>query len=270
MIKVYKSNDDFLKHNLEFLMSDEIKNGLIIGIARRFNDDESHFVSSIIEDRILLGVLAGKNLIISANTLESDVYKELVRHMLEVPYPGIVSEKETALIYNKVYKELTGKEMYIDMNQRIYSCKKIISETKIKGKIRLANDRDFEGLKHWSNGFIQEVEGKIPIEESNKTLRRLLDGQTLYVLEDDNILLSMASRTRPTEKCETISYVYTPLNLRRQGYATMLVENLTRLILKDKETVTLYTDLSNPTSNSIYLKIGYKPYCDSLVLNKKI
>jgi len=29
----------------------------------------------------------------------------------------------------------------------------------------------------------------------------------------------------------------------------------------------LYTDLLNPTSNSIYQKIGYTPICDSLMLN---
>lgn len=268
MIKVYANNSEFLKCYEEFLMLDEIKNGLMIGIARRSNDKDSYFVSSEIEDRRLLGVLAGKNLIISANTLQKDVYLELVKHMENLSYPGIIGEKEVAKTYNKAYKDLFNKEMLIEMNQRIYACEEVISKTSVLGKIRLADERDFNDLIIWVNDFIQEIEGKTPIDESNKTLRRLLDGKTLYVLEYNNKLLSMAARTRPMNNSETIAYVYTPINLRHHGYATMLVEALTKIILQEKDQVTLYTDLSNPTSNSIYIKIGYKTYCDSLVLIK--
>jgi len=267
MIKVYKNNTDFLTHYEDFLLKDEVKNSLMIGIARRSNDEQSYFVSSEINEGLLLGVLAGKNLIISSNTLKSDVYQELVKHMYRVPYPGIIGEKETALAYNEVYRYLTGDSMIIDMNQRIYSCDKVNSKTKIKGTIRLATNQDFDSLKDWANDFVQGVEGKTAFSESNKTLQRLLDNHSLYVLEKDNLLLSMAARSRPMNNSETISYVYTPVNLRRQGYATMLVERLTKLVLQEKEKVTLYTDLSNPTSNNIYLKIGFKPYCDSIVLN---
>ena len=43
------------------------------------------------------------------------------------------------------------------------------------------------------------------------------------------------------------------------------VAELSRNILQSgKEFCTLYTDLANPTSNSIYMKIGYKPVCDSV------
>jgi len=78
-------------------------------------------------------------------------------------------------------------------------------------------------------------------------------------------IVSMAAKERPFMDMITVSYVYTPVSLRNQGYATTCVGMLTELLLKSYRLVTLYTDLSNPTSNSIYQKIGYRPVIDSVV-----
>jgi predicted GNAT family acetyltransferase len=229
--------------------------------------EDFHYVSSVIDNRVLLGVLAGKNLIISANTLKMDVYNDLVKHMAEIEYPGIIGEKQTSLKYQKAYKEFCGKDMILEMNQRIYVCKQVLTETKVEGIVRLATSVDYETLKYWTNEFASEVEGyPVPMEESNQTLDRLLNNDGVYVLEKDGVLLSMAARSRPWKHTETISYVFTPKSLRRKGYASKVVEVLTNIILEGKDQVTLYTDLANTTSNSIYQKIGYVPYCDSIVL----
>jgi ribosomal protein S18 acetylase RimI-like enzyme len=268
MIKVFDDNLEFLKTYEDYLNQDEIKNNLIIGIAQNQMKEGYHFVSSRIEERILIGVLAGKNLILASNTLEMDVYNEMVEHMANIDYPGIIGEKEASLTYQRAYKNFHGKDMIVEMNQRIYFCKKVLTDTKVEGTFRLATIDDYEILKYWANEFVSEVEGySVTFEESNKTLDRLLASKGLYVLENDGHLLSMAARSRPWKHTETISYVFTPKSLRRKGYATKVVEILTNIILKDKDQVTLYTDLANPTSNSIYQKIGFVPYCDSIVLN---
>ena len=47
-------------------------------------------------------------------------------------------------------------------------------------------------------------------------------------------------------------------DLRRRGYASNLVAELSRWLLDDGyEACFLYTDLANPTSNKIYTEIGY-------------
>ncbi|MNP50491.1 FR47-like protein [compost metagenome] len=64
-----------------------------------------------------------------------------------------------------------------------------------------------------------------------------------------------------------VAFVYTPPYERRKGYATSIVAQLSQLALdKGFTRCVLYTDLANPTSNSIYQKIGYTPVCDSLQL----
>jgi predicted GNAT family acetyltransferase len=56
--------------------------------------------------------------------------------------------------------------------------------------------------------------------------------------------------------------VYTPPELRGRGYASALTAALTEQLLQRRRFCYLYTDLANPTSNSIYRRIGYRPVTD--------
>ncbi len=73
----------------------------------------------------------------------------------------------------------------------------------------------------------------------------------------------MAGKSRPTAHGISVGPVYTPPSLRGRGYATALVAELSQHLLDSGyQFTTLFTDLANPTSNSIYQKIGYQPVCD--------
>jgi predicted GNAT family acetyltransferase len=58
--------------------------------------------------------------------------------------------------------------------------------------------------------------------------------------------------------------VYTPPAFRRRGYGTAVTAHATaNALAHGAEHVVLYTDLANPTSNSIYQKIGFVPDHDA-------
>src|SRR5262249_39695999 len=60
-----------------------------------------------------------------------------------------------------------------------------------------------------------------------------------------------------------IGPVYTPPELRGRGYASACVAALSQEMLDRGRTFcSLFTDLSNPTSNHIYQAIGYEPVID--------
>ena len=62
----------------------------------------------------------------------------------------------------------------------------------------------------------------------------------------------------------TVNYVYTPKNLRGNGFASELVARLSQDILDSgKKAVFLYTQLDNPTSNKIYASLGFRVISDS-------
>jgi predicted GNAT family acetyltransferase len=79
--------------------------------------------------------------------------------------------------------------------------------------------------------------------------------------------VSMAGRTRVVSGMTRIGPVYTPPEHRRRGYGAAVTAVLTASALEAGATeVVLFTDLANPTSNSVYLRIGYRAVSDRLVL----
>ena len=76
----------------------------------------------------------------------------------------------------------------------------------------------------------------------------------------------MASSTRPTRNGISVNGVYTPPAKRNHGYATSCVYSVSRLLLERGHSFcALYTDMTNPTSNAIYTRIGYQRIGDSRV-----
>jgi predicted GNAT family acetyltransferase len=58
--------------------------------------------------------------------------------------------------------------------------------------------------------------------------------------------------------------LYTPTEYRRHGYGTSLVAAVSSwLLAHGRRRCFLYTDLANPTSNSIYRRIGYRQVAES-------
>jgi predicted GNAT family acetyltransferase len=74
----------------------------------------------------------------------------------------------------------------------------------------------------------------------------------------------MAAHTEPIENVVRVQYVYTPPELRSRGYASALVGELSRLLQSEGRRVILFTNLANPTSNSIYRQIGYRAVGEAL------
>ena len=82
--------------------------------------------------------------------------------------------------------------------------------------------------------------------------------------------VSMAKIGREFMGTAGVALVYTPPYFRGRGYATELVARLSQKWLdKGFARCVLYTDLANPTSNSIYQQIGYTPIADSLDIRFK-
>jgi RimJ/RimL family protein N-acetyltransferase len=101
--------------------------------------------------------------------------------------------------------------------------------------------------------------GGLPPEEIGR--RALADGRAF--VWDDGGPVALAARTGSTPNGARVGAVWTPQPLRRRGYATALVAALSQHLLDGgRRFCFLFTDLANPTSNSIYPRIGYRPIAD--------
>lgn len=74
----------------------------------------------------------------------------------------------------------------------------------------------------------------------------------------------MAALSVPVAGVVRVQVVYMPPEHRAHGYASACVAELSSAALAGGARCILYTDLGNPTSNSIYRKIGYRAVAEAL------
>jgi predicted GNAT family acetyltransferase len=194
----------------------------------------------------------------------------LIDGLIDHEIPGVTTEKTLAEYFAKEYTARKGLTFKTTMRQRIYELKAVNPDIKQFGAVRLLDEKDMCFFPYWAEAFnasssYGKTEMSIPQDAESYSYR--LSTKKLYVLEDDGIPVSMAGFSREMQTAIGVAYVYTPPYYRGKGYASSCVAQISQIALdKGFTKCVLYTDLLNPTSNSIYQKIGYTPICDSLML----
>ena len=164
-----------------------------------------------------------------------------------------------------VWARATGCVATLAMRQRAYSLTSVDDVTQTSGSLRVATLDDLDLVSEWISHFESEALANVAPQSSRGSAeRRIAAGEIQLWCDPDP--RTMAASVRPTKRTIAISSVYTPRAWRRRGYATACVAALSRLLLqRGFERCVLYTDLSNPTSNAIYTRIGYRPVRDFLM-----
>ena len=279
---LYKDIKLFYRDTYEVLMRHEAQNliplgNLIIGNEGRdkteWRDPAAWFMATVTSaDGIQLTAIMTPphNLALYAtdNRINDDALSVLIRGITEtgVTIPGLIMEKSLAERFANTFAAVKGVKYTVHKDMRIYELIEVNPEIPAIGTIRPARESDLSFLPYWLEGFNCDCFGKpAAVKADTERYRYDISKKTLYVLEHEGTPVSMAQKNREMQTVCGVSGVYTPPYFRGKGYASSCVAALSRLILERGFTkCVLYTDLANPTSNSIYQKIGYKPICDSL------
>lgn len=169
------------------------------------------------------------------------------------PLAGHFAERWSAAI---------GWRAQVGMRQRLHSLTEVSSLTTPAGRLRLAEPDDLELVASWITAFDREALEEEEPERARAVARRRIAAQEVFLWEDSHPR-SMAARARPTLRTVSVNAVYTPPELRGNGYASACVASLSRRLLEEGSSCcVLFTDLANPTSNAIYARIGYRPLLD--------
>ncbi|HEX3816576.1 MAG TPA: GNAT family N-acetyltransferase [Mycobacteriales bacterium] len=129
------------------------------------------------------------------------------------------------------------------------------------GRARTATGTDTELLSCWIDAFHRDI------GESRSARRSVVDklsfaGWTLWE-DGDGVPVSVAGRGRLAAGVVRVAPVYTPPEQRRHGYAAAATLAASQVALDaGAGEVVLFTDLTNPTSNGVYRRIGYVPVSD--------
>jgi predicted GNAT family acetyltransferase len=280
--KRYTDVHEFYNDTYHVLMRHEAQNMIPLGniiIGHEGKDktdwrDPAHWFMATISDSgciLLTAVMTPPHniaLYATDNQINPEAISCLIGGLEGHELPGVITEKSLAEYFAKEYTLRKGLNVKTVMNQRIYELTAVNPHIQRTGTVRLLNEKDMHYFPYWAEAFFAagtygKKEMFIP-QDAEPYLYRL-STRKMYVLEDDGIPVSMAGYTREMQTAIGVAFVYTPPYNREKGYATSAVAQVSQLALNNGFTkCVLYTDLENPTSNSIYPKIGYVPVCDSL------
>lgn len=190
------------------------------------------------------------------------IEEEIAQHMLNmgIATTGVVGDQEAARSFAAFWTEKTGEKTRVLMDQGLYRID-VVNEglEKSPGTWRVANKKDSPLLEKWYLLFEEDTGiAASTEEEAAKKIELFIEGKEVYVWEVDGEVVSCMKKARPSKNGITVSFVFTPKEHRRKGYARTLVAEVTEELLLEYDFAMLYTDLKNPTSNKIYQEIGYE------------
>ena len=282
MIKIISHNhaSELISLSGAYLEQNESENNLPLGLAYRLAEDPYYYGSelplllSILEQGRVVGVslmTPPKRIILSrinANVQATIVH--LVDHLREIDsqIPGAVGPEAEAQAFSEYWVEgMLDVSASIDKRMRVFEAREVADLPLSPGKLRLVCPDDHPLMARWIVGLSEAIGEPVDLESARSRAEKLTQDQQLYVWDRDGPV-SIAGVSRPMRNGMTIGLVYTPPEQRSKGYATSCVLLLTKKLLSDGYSFcSLYTDLANPTSNSIYTKIGYVPIGDALAFD---
>ena len=202
--------------------------------------------------------------------ISPDVSAKLAHFLYEVraaqDLPGVTGPVEQASAFAEQWAARTGCGVHTQTKMRLYRMAELVHPPARRGSWRLADERDFDLCFAWFVDFPAAAghETGPPLEAAD--VQERLAGRRIGFWEVDGEPVSLAGWTLPASGVVRIGPVYTPREHQRRGYGTAATAAATAGILATGAEACLFTDLSNPTSNSIYQKIGYRPVEDFVEL----
>jgi GNAT superfamily N-acetyltransferase len=250
-----------------FLSSQPVLHNLVLSIlhARVAQGDPGRYWMAIQQDHTVGVVLQSPLTFAGTLTpMESPVAAAMADAIADagIALPGINGEAATAAAFAGQWTERSKSAGTPFQGNRLYELLEIGEVPEIEGQLRQAGPKDRSLMILWTRAFQDEI-GESANDTELRVDRGLAAGQ-LWLWDRSGEMVSMAVSREPIYGVIRLSGVYTPPEKRKRGYAAACVGALSKQLHDTGHRCILYTDLGNPTSNSIYRRIGYRAVAEAL------
>ena len=269
----HQTAGEFLARARSTLEQHEAANNLIIGIAVRLQESPERIKTppylATVEDGERLVAAAAMTpphrLILHAEDEDPEPLRLLARNLVTGGWhvPGVGALKATSRMFAEIWSAVTGQPYRAGMNERVYELRQVNPPKRpIPGVLRVATEDDLPLMGEWVWGFIQDAGVEGTPEGAREIAELRIADRDLFIW-DNGGPVSTVTKTRHSTHGIVVSLVYTPPAYRNRGYASAAVAALSQQLLDAGWAFcSLFTDLANPTSNSVYQRLGYRPVAD--------
>ena len=266
----HDSADGFLAHAGEFLGAREAEHNLILGLSSRLRAaplmyGEPAYFAVVEEGGRVVGATMRTpphNLILSELDDLAAIGPLLEDARAEFgSLPGVVGPKEPVARFAQAWRGPAR----LEIAQRAFRADHVDAPSGVPGGCATTSAATASSRRAgWTPSSRRRCRSRRPSRaRSSSTAARRTRTAGSCSGRTTARSVSMAGFGGRTPNGIRIGPVYTPPELRGRGYASALTAAITqRLLDGGLRFCFLFTDLANPTSNSIYQRIGYEPVSD--------
>lgn len=249
-----------------FLASDPIRHNVILTLLHRrivLPEPGRYWIVSVCREPVGFVFQSPLDFVATLTPMPEEAVTAVVDSIVGagVILPGVNGEAASAARFAGQWTERYGSSARPVQGQRIYEVRQVAAPRPILGQLRRAASTDCELLVSWFGGFHDDTGEHAP-DLAQVVERRLADGELW--LWDDGGATTVAGISQPVAGVVRVGPVYTPVGRRNRGYASSCVAAVSEHVLSQGLRCILYTDLGNPTSNSIYRSVGYQAVAEAL------
>jgi uncharacterized protein len=259
----------FADRSTPWLMQAEAENNLLLSIIEQLKVNSQHFGAPYLatieaDDHVTGCAFRTPPFKLGLTRMPHGAVALLVNDVATVfdELPAVMGPAVQARAFAEAWAAGRGQSTRQGMHHRIYELREVNAPADMApGEMRLAARRDTPLLVSWLHEFAREA--RVSTANTDAFVEGHIHNKTMFVWEDEGEPRTSAVYAGITPHGVRIGFVYTPPQFRRRGYASACVASASQRALDNgAEFCCLYTDLSNPTSNDIYQRIGYRPIGD--------
>jgi predicted GNAT family acetyltransferase len=179
--------------------------------------------------------------------------------------PSVSADHVTAGAFAEAWQRRTGATPELrDTRLRLYRLGTLTPpEPMPAGRGRVLGEQDLEHAMFWCGEFAKAVGEDVCIDAGTWAGTRFADKRYTLWETPDGTPVSVAGMNPLIGGQIQVDVVYTPAHLRGRGYAGAVTAEVSRAALAaGARDVVLFADLSNPTSNALYQRLGYRTLTD--------
>jgi GNAT superfamily N-acetyltransferase len=263
----------FAARALSWLLQSEAEHNLILGIMAQIKASPGpttpYFATIEADGQVVGCAFRTPPYKFGITRMPPGAIPDLVNDVSEIfeELPAVLGPGAQARAFAEAWAVCRGKTVHPGMKQRIYELRRVnFPEHPAPGELRLATHRDLDVLVRWLNEFAEET--RVGTVNLPTFAENHINNKTVFVWEVEGEPRTVSLYAGKTPNGVRIGFVYTPPEFRCRGYASSCVAAVSQRALDaGNKFCCLYTDVSNPTSNDIYQRIGYTPVCDVVDYN---
>ncbi|MGW3664078.1 GNAT family N-acetyltransferase [Streptomyces sp. NPDC005141] len=179
--------------------------------------------------------------------------------------PSVGADHGTATAFAEAWQRHTGATPKLrDIRLRLYRLGTLTPpEPPPAGRARVLGEQDLEEVMFWCGEFARAVGEVVSLDAGSWAGSRFADKRYTLWETPDGTPVSVAGMNPLIGGQIQVDIVYTPARLRGRGYAGAVTAEVSRAALAaGAREVVLFADLSNPTSNALYQRLGYRSLAD--------